>query len=205
MLNEVEFVKYILTHKIKLQSRSVFRLAFMIAKYLHEQGKENKDIRLELIKWARFQEISLCFDINSMIYAATKSKVPLKSDFEVWISDNDIETIKMMFDKPRTKLVALIILCLCKIEQTDEIYFNVNVLAQWLNKCSQHLHSRTLKELESFGYIERLKEDTEDVFRVFGNKKYYAQNKIKLLVDFDEKGEYLINSNNLDCLKALVE
>ena len=77
MLNEVEFVKYILTHKIKLQSRSVFRLAFMIAKYLHEQGKENKDIRLELIKWARFQEISLCFDINSMIYAATKSKVCL--------------------------------------------------------------------------------------------------------------------------------
>lgn len=172
----------------------------MLAKWYKQQGLSNVEIREKIFEWGKTYNIYIKYNVNSIIYQALEDKHRLRGDEAVVrISQSDIDEITRRFDSVPCRKTALGILCYAKVTADRDNEFNISALAlsNWLNLNSGHMSGRYLKELLDFEYIEKV--NNLSTFSWDKNVKSTSL-RLKLLVPIENKGEYILEENNVDKL-----
>lgn len=201
MFNEILFVEGIIDNG-NVGSDFLYRSVYMIAKYWNEKGYEFSDIREELFAWSNKFGYFLNFNVNAVIYAVKNDPHKLRGEFEIKISDKDLDRIFKVFDNRRTRIFALIMLCFGKLNK-GEFFCPLPALGYWAGIHKANLSNRTMKELSDFGYITKVLEEVD--YGWSGDKKYYKQNKYKLSVPISNHGDIIINTNDISKIEEIID
>lgn len=199
MINEVIEVQQYLEGK-KIVKKNLYRICYMLAKWYKEQGLSKLEIREEIFNWANSNQIYIKFNLNDMIQKAVDDKERLKDNFVIRINENDIYEINRRFDNPKTKYVALAILCYAKANANRDKEFELSsvALSSWLNMDSTFLKRKYIKELESFDYIQLVKKshNTYSWDKNNSNKSCVYT----LSVPIHNSGNFILEDNNIEGL-----
>lgn len=199
MINEILEVQEYLDGK-NINKKCLYRTCFMLAKWYKQQGLSNVEIREKIFEWGKKYNIYIKYNVNSIIYQALEDKHRLRGDEAiVRINQADIDEITRRFDSVPCRKTALGILCYAKVTADRDNEFNISALAlsNWLNLNSGHMSGRYLKELLDFEYIEKV--NNLSTFSWDKNVKSTSL-RLKLLVPIENKGEYILEENNVDKL-----
>lgn len=199
LINEILEVQEYLDGK-NINKKCLYRTCFMLAKWYKQQGLSNVEIREKIFEWGKKYNIYIKYNVNSIIYQALEDKHRLRGDEAiVRINQADIDEITRRFDSVPCRKTALGILCYAKVTADRDNEFNISALAlsNWLNLNSGHMSGRYLKELLDFEYIEKV--NNLSTFSWDKNVKSTSL-RLKLLVPIENKGEYILEENNVDKL-----
>lgn len=191
LFNEFEEVREYLDGK-KVTKYCLDEYVFKIARYLKEEGYTERNAKDFVSEWLnRFgYHFSNC---NLTIMNAYAKRGKMKRDFCVRINDEDIEKIKYAADYKRSRKLALFLLIYAKIHADHDGNFRIRLpmVGEWLGIDRSHLYTRHLKELISFGFVEKTDAD-----------KDYAKNStdgrfahLRITYELSNTGEYVIEHN----------
>ncbi len=199
MINEILEVQEYLDGK-NINKKCLYRICFMLAKRYKQQGLTNVEIREKIFEWGKKYNIYIEYNVNSIIYQALEDKHRLRGDEAiVRINQDDISEITRRFDSKPCRKTALGLLCYAKVVADRDNEFNISALAlsNWLSLNSGNMSSRYLKELIDFEYIEKI--NTGDTYSWDKHTKSNSL-RLKLLVPIDNKGEHILDKNNIEKL-----
>lgn len=199
MINEILEVQEYLDGN-NINKKCLYRTCFMLAKWYKQQGLSNVEIREKIFEWGKTYNIYIKYNVNSIIYQALEDKHRLRGDEAVVrISQSDIDEITRRFDSVPCRKTALGILCYAKVSADSDNEFNISALAlsNWLHLDSGHMSGRYLKELMDFEYIKKV--HNSSTFSWDKNIKSTSL-RLKLLVPFDNKGDYILANNDIEHL-----
>ena len=203
MINEVLLVENLL-NGIGIDENCMYQHCYLIAKYYLQQGYEPFAVRKKIFAWANAYKIYLDaekLNLNQVIYKAGEDKRRLREDIIIRVSGKDLKEITDRFDNPKTRKVALAILCYAKAAADRDNCFDLSVVSfcSWLNMDYSFMLKTYLRELQSFGYIRKMKTSERKTFSWNGNVKSKSAN-FKLLVNFNNSGEHILVNNDIDAL-----
>lgn len=203
MINEVLLVEDLLSGK-GVNERCMYQHCYLMSKYFLQQGLDPSKVREKIFSWATSQKIFLDvteINVNQIVYRAAHDKNRLRENTIVKISSHDLEEIKKRFDRPKTRKVALALLCYAKAAANSDNEFVLSVLAfsNWLHISCNSVRTSYLPEIIFFGYLEKVSTPNKKIYAWDSKAKSKAQ-KFKLLVDFKNVGEYQLIDNNIDVL-----
>ena len=156
MIDEIFEVKQYLQGK-NISKENIYRICYQMTRYYMEQGNNQEQIRSILQEWAKTNSISLKLDINDVISRAFyKEKDTILVSHVVKINKQDVACINQRFDKKRTKLTALAMLCFAKIHADENGIFRLPTvsLSAWTGLNRKSLTNKYIRELVDFGYME---------------------------------------------------
>lgn len=194
MINEVIEVKGYLDGK-NINKKNLYRICYMIAKWYKEQGFKSLEIRKKIFDWGKENNIYIKYNVNNIITSVFKDNERLKDYVNVKINKRDIDEINKRFDSRVTKLVALAMLCYAKAHANGNKEFSISsvALSAWINKSSNHLRSRYIKELIEFGYLSLV--STPRNTYAWNNAEKNSVYRIN--VDIHNSGDYVLVDNNI--------
>ncbi len=203
MINEVLLVEDLLNGK-GVNERCMYQHCYLMSKYFLQQGLEPPEVREKIFAWATSQKIFLDvkeINVNQIIYRASHDKIRLRENTAVMISSHDIEEIKKRFDRPKTRKIALAILCYAKASADSDNNFDLSIVSfsNWLQLNYNSVRTTYLPELMFFGYIRKLHSSGKKIYAWDGKVKTKSS-RFKLLVSFKNSGEYQLFDNNIDAL-----
>lgn len=155
MINQViEARDYLEGRNISIQN--LYRMCYLIAKLLLEEGNEPFDVRQKIFDWANTHHIHIDYSVNSIIEKASNDKTPLRGETAVWVSNQDVDEIMRRFDRRLVRCDALAMLCYSKVyaNKKGEFTLPYRSLSAWVGNGSSTLHRYALKELLTFEYLE---------------------------------------------------
>lgn len=185
-----------------INKKCLYQHCYLIAKYYLQQGLSPLETRKKIFDWACKQHLYLdatSLNVNRLIYKAQDDKRRLNEE-SVNISSQDIKEITDRFDTPKTRKLALALLCYAKAFADRDNIFSISIvsLSNWVNLGMTQMSTAYLKELQVFGFIEQ----------VYPNKKTYSwdstvKSKSDMFVlkfKFSQSGEYTLHDNDIDKL-----
>ena len=198
MINEKERAEELL-NGIPFKKEYFFSAYVILIKYFKYKGFDAFGIRKEIEKWEKKYNNVHYFDLNKIILNILSKHNVFRTECNVKINKNDIIEIKDRFDNKRVQKVALSILCYVKANACKEVYLSLPALAQFANVSYNTLRGNYFTELIDFRYIEKMQNkpkkwgwEDEDM-----EQADYKQLKIKLLVPFENHGEYVLHDNDI--------
>lgn len=199
LINEILEVQEYLDGK-NINKKCLYRTCFMLAKWYKQQGLSNVEIREKIFEWGKTYNIYIKYNVNSIIYQALEDKHRLRGDEAVVrISQSDIDEITRRFDSVPCRKTALGILCYAKVSADRDNEFNISALSlsNWLHFDSGNMSGRYLKELIDFEYIAKI--NNSSTYSWDKNVKSTSL-RLKLLVPIDNKGDYILENNDIEKL-----
>lgn len=171
----------------------------MLAKWFKEQGLTQLQIRENIFLWGKTHSMYIKYNVNDIIKKALDDKQRLKDNVAVKINESDIQEIKHRFDNPKTRLVALAILCYAKTYANRDKEFNVSSIAlgEWLRIDSSNIRRKYLKELIEFEYISVV-DSLKNTYKWDGNSQQSYTYKIN--VPILNSGNYTLEDNKISVL-----
>ena len=176
---------------------NMYRICFLMAKYLLSQGLSHKEVRDRIFTWGKSNSIYIKQNINDIIVKAQDDKSPLKSGVEVWISSQDVSEIVSRFDKKYVRCTALAMLCYSKVyaNKNGEFAMPERALTAWLGQVTRSVYQRAIRELVLFEYLEVV-DRSGHTYR--WNKKKMPDGTIyKLSVPVNSGRDYKLDGNNI--------
>lgn len=155
MINQViEARDYLGGKNISIQN--VYRMCYLIAKLLLDEGCEPFDVRQKIFDWANKHHIHIDYSVNSIIEKAKNDKTPLRAETNVWVGEFDAHEIVSRFDRRLVRCDALAMLCYSKAYSNKRGDFSLpyRSLAAWVGNGSLTSHWKVLRELVTFGYLD---------------------------------------------------
>ena len=205
MLNEIELVKSIISDGVS-DKEFVYRSLYMLAQYyLFEKHMTKEQSYQQILFWAgenNLLEFTDKYNLNSIVDRVFEKREKLRGDFEVHLNKKDITEIATRFSANRTRLIALVMLCLDKIYHGDKFECPAAEMAYWLKMQRTHITGRHIKELVDYNYITVENKVEYDVFgRPTGGHK---NNTYQLTCHTHNQGNIIVNSNNIQSLTNIV-
>ena len=191
MFNEFDEVQEYLAGR-KVTKYCLDEYIFKIARYLKEEGKSAHYAKDFVANWLNKFGYKFA-NYNLTIMNAYDKRGKMKRNFCVRINNEDIKRIKYAADYTRSRRLALFLLVYAKIHADHDGNFRIRLpmVAEWLGIDRSHLYSRHLKELLSFGFIEKTDKD-----------KDYAKNTadgrfahLRITYELSNTGDYVIERN----------
>lgn len=204
MINEILLVQNLLDG-IGINKACLFQHCYLLAKYYLQLGYEPVDVRRNIFAWANKYNLYLSstkININRIIFKAQEDKRRLREDVVVRVSQKDLDNIAERFDNPKTRRIALAMLCYAKVAADSANEFELSIISfcNWLGVDFSRMHRAYLKELQTFGYVERIsKTHVKKIYSWDRNVKSKAAN-FKLLVKFNNSGTHVLRNNDIDAL-----
>lgn len=205
MLNEIELVKTMIEDGVS-DKEFVYRSLCMLSQYyLFEENFSKEQTYQKVLLWAGNNDLLDFVDkynLNLIVDRVFDKKQRLRGEFEVHLNKKDITEIATRFSANRTRLVALIMLCLDKIYCGEQFECPAAEMAYWLKIQRTHITGRHIKELVDYNYITVKNEIEYDVFgRQTGGHK---NNIYQLTCHTHNQGTIIVNSNNIQTLMNIV-
>ena len=196
MINEVVEVMDYLSGK-NISKNNIYRMCYLIAKFLKATGLEPVKIRGRIFEWANENGLYIKQSVNDIIRRALTDSKKLKENVEIKISKADIEEIEMRFDKPKTKLVALAILCYAKAnaDKKGEFCLSSVALGAWLGIHSSNIRRNYLRELVEFGYISKVSTPKGAFNWSHSDEENYSKYRIEVSVR--NCGAFVLQNNDI--------
>ena len=182
----------------------MYQHCYLISKYYLQQGFEPFEVRQRIFAWAKQHKIFLDakqLNLNQIIYKANRDATRLRDDITIRISSEDLDEITARFDNMKTRKAALGILCYAKAAADQRNCFNLSLatFCNWIGIGYSYMLKKYLVELQSFGYLTKLVSGKKKTFSWDNNVKSKAST-FKLLVPFNNSGEYILVNNDIDAL-----
>lgn len=195
MINEVDLVKDLLSGT-GIDKKCLYRDCYLLAKWYKQNGCNHMEIRENIFKWAKDNNIYITYNLNNIIRKAMNDKSRLRDNVVVRISGKDVIEIGRRFDGRNVRMLALAMLCYAKANANRDGEFSISSVALgcWIGIANSNILSRYLPELEDFGYIKKL--DCAKAHSWDASDKY-KQLRLKLLVPFANDGAVILNGNNI--------
>ena len=196
MINEVLEVKDYLAG-INVSKYNIYRTVYLIAKYYLAEGVQQPDIRQKIFEWGKENGIYIKYNVNDMILKAMDDKFPLADPPNVRVSARDIDEIKLLFDGKHVRYVAMGLLCYAKVHANKRGEFSVSArpFANWLGIDRNYFQGKLSREIEVFGYAEIIK--VPQPKHKWGDGNNLVSTKYRLLVPFENEGEYEVIGNDV--------
>lgn len=178
----------------------LYRICYLLAKWYKEQGLSQLEIRESIFKWANNLNLYLKFNLNDMIHKALSDDSRLKDNVVIRINESDIYEISRRFDNPKTKFVALAVLCYAKsYANRDKCFFISSVsLGAWLTIHGSNLKRKYIKELIDFEYLSIV--DTPKNTYKWNSDEQSKNTKYKILVPIHNSGIFILEDNDIEKL-----
>ena len=198
MINEVELVKDLLAG-VGIDNKCLYRDCYLLAKWYKQKGCNHMEIRENIFKWAKDNDIYITYNLNNIIRKAMNDKSRLKDNIVVRINGKDIIEIGRRFDGRNVRLLALALLCYAKANDNrdGEFYISSVALGSWIGIANSNILSRYLPELEDFGYVKKLECSKS---HCWDSSEKYKQLRLILLVPFTNDGSVQLNGNDIKAL-----
>ncbi len=190
-------IKAILEGK-RINKHYTYRVCYLLARYFKSLDYNHFQIREEIFKWAKANNIYITDDLNSIIQRALKDRRKIVEDVNIRISNNDLEEIIKRFDRYNTRLTAFAILCFAKkyANKDGSFYISRIGLSNWIGIAHTHLSSKYIRELIDFNYIERIKANNPQLIKI--KNKFVSKSSVyKINVNFHNSGKYIFKDNNI--------
>ena len=199
MVNEVYEVKQYLNGE-NISKKNLFRICYMLAKWYHEQGLTQLEIRDKIFLWGKENNIYIKYNVNNDIISKIYRYNPPKlKSVEVKINAQDIENINRRFDNRKTKMVALAILCYAKVHSDKYNHFNISSmhLSFWLNMNRRGLRQRYIRELIDYEFITEFSYNKPKCFKTWDVAFEEQSTRYQLIVPSENTGEFILQGNNV--------
>lgn len=202
MLDEVYEVKEYLSNK-PVSERGRYRAAYLIARWYTQEGCDFKDTRAHVYEWAKSSGNYIKYNVNDIVTAARQCKDRLKDNPKLCISEADINRIVELFDNPKTRLLALAVLCYAKVYANSEGEFNVSVaaLSEWIGLPQSSVVKRYLPELEQLGYLKKLVVSQHQSYTWSRGKERktskYRTTRMRVTAPLHNAGEFKLEHNDI--------
>ena len=205
MLNEIELVKTIINEGVK-DKEFVYKSLCMLAQYyLFEQHLTKEQTYQQMLIWSgdnNVLDLADKYNLNSIVDRIYEKKESLRGNFEVHLNKKDIIEIATRFSSNRTRLVALVMLCLDKIYHGKQFECPAAEMAYWLKIQRTHITGRHIKELVEYNYVTVENKIEYDIFgRQTGGHK---NNLYQVTYHTHNQGTTIVNSNNIQHLMNIV-
>jgi hypothetical protein len=200
LLNEINEVKRLFSGDFN-RTEGLYRDCFLLSKYYKEQGMNAPQIRIALFKWAKESGVILDLDINGVITKAMDDKNKLTDKIEIYVSREEIKDILGTFDHPDVRLVAFCLLVFAKGRMSKNKMFDISLpgLSNWSGVSLSSMKKRILKELEIFGFMEKINADIKGNSLSYNktNKFYMKHNTYKLLFKVYDDKDFLVTDEDI--------
>lgn len=195
MIDEAVVVKNLLDGK-HIHKKCLFRNCYLLAKYYKQQGLSQIDIREAIFKWGKEHDVFITYNINNIIRKVMQDKQRLKDNIAIYVSEDDVAQITRRFDNKNVRKLALALLCYAKANADRDGEFSISSveLGAWIGIDNSNILSRHLPELVDFGYIQ--KENSRPSF-TWDKAEKYKHLTLKMLVPFNNRGEYALRENDI--------
>ncbi len=176
---------------------NLYRILILIAKYCREQHLTPLQSREAIFCWANRNHIHIPYDVNAIITKVQADPTSLR-EVAVAVGKGDLDEIRRRFDGPKTRLVALAVLCYAKASENCDFTLSSVALGAWLGIHGSNIRRKYLKELLDFGYIEKL--STPQNNYKWTSRDENKSCRYRLLVPLDPQPLYPLIGNNIQAL-----
>lgn len=199
MINQIMEAKDFIAGK-SISKQNVYKMCYVIAKYLMMQNMEPIAIRNYIFDWANKNGIFIKYSVNDIIMKAAEDGIDLRGDMSIWVSEEDVKEIASRFDEPSVRLTALALLCCSKAFANSKGEFSApqRALAQWLGVGRENLRTNILRRLVAFGYIQII--DHSDGMRKWNKVKPIDGSLYKILPPITDGQKYKLIGNDIKLL-----
>lgn len=176
-----------------IQKDNMYRTCLIIARYYKEEGLKHVDIRNTIFDWAGQYHIYIKHDLNAIITYVMSNPLPLKEK-TVKINQKDRDTISRITTNPKTRLVALALLCYAKAygNKNREFHISSVSLGAWIGMHRSQLKRRYIQELIDFEYLEELEKPKNNY--TWSNPQ---NTKYRIQASLHNSGEYELVQNDI--------
>lgn len=178
----------------KIPVRALDDCIYQIAKYTKDSGMNEIDTKKLILDW--MSRNNLYFnDINNNIDNAFKTKSKLKSDFKIFINEDDIERINFAADFKTGKKVALFLLIYAKIHanQNGEFKIRVSTMSEWIGIAKSNLYNRYISSLIRYGFISQVEQKSYSKY--LNQKRDEKRSYFKINHILKNEGKFFIEKN----------
>lgn len=199
MINEVLEAKDYIAGK-NLNKYNLYRTVYLMAKYHIMQGVPIPDIRQKIFDWGRENNIWIKYSVNDITIRAAEDKSPLLCPESVNVSSDDVARIVRLFDTPRVQCCALALLCYAKVYANKNGEFPLSSIpfSNWVGIDRSYFQRKVAKELDMFGYVKVI--NVPQKKPRWDKGEHLSTNRYKMLVPYDNVGEYKLNGNDIQGL-----
>lgn len=199
MINEVLEAKDYIAGK-NLNKYNLYRTVYLMAKYHIMQGVPIPDIRQKIFDWGRENNIWIKYSVNDITIRAAEDKSPLLCPESVNVSSDDVARIVRLFDTPRVQCCALALLCYAKVHANKNGEFPLSSIpfSNWVGIDRSYFQRKVAKELDMFGYVKVI--NVPQKKPRWDKGEHLSTNRYKMLVPYDNVGEYKLNGNDIQGL-----
>ena len=171
-----------------------------MAKYHIMQGVPIPDIRQKIFDWGRENNIWIKYSVNDITIRAAEDKSPLLCPESVNVSSDDVARIVRLFDTPRVQCCALALLCYAKVYANKNGEFPLSSIpfSNWVGIDRSYFQRKVAKELDMFGYVKVI--NVPQKKPRWDKGEHLSTNRYKMLVPYDNVGEYKLNGNDIQGL-----
>lgn len=199
MINEILEAKDYIAGK-NLNKYNLYRTVYLMAKYHIMQGVPIPDIRQKIFDWGRENNIWIKYSVNDITIRAAEDKSPLLCPESVNVSSDDVARIVRLFDTPRVQCCALALLCYAKVYANKNGEFPLSSIpfSNWVGIDRSYFQRKVAKELDMFGYVKVI--NVPQKKPRWDKGEHLSTNRYKMLVPYDNVGEYKLNGNDIQGL-----
>ena len=199
MINEVLEAKDYIAGK-NLNKYNLYRTVYLMAKYHIMQGVPIPDIRQKIFDWGRENNIWIKYSVNDITIRAAEDKSPLLCPESVNVSSDDVARIVRLFDTPRVQCCALALLCYAKVYANKNGEFPLSSIpfSNWVGIDRSYFQRKVAKELDMFGYVKVI--NVPQKKPRWDKGEHLSTNRYKMLVPYDNVGEYKLSGNDIQGL-----
>jgi hypothetical protein len=199
LINEVLEAKDYIAGK-NLNKYNLYRTVYLMAKYHIMQGVPIPDIRQKIFDWGRENNIWIKYSVNDITIRAAEDKSPLLCPESVNVSSDDVARIVRLFDTPRVQCCALALLCYAKVYANKNGEFPLSSIpfSNWVGIDRSYFQRKVAKELDMFGYVKVI--NVPQKKPRWDKGEHLSTNRYKMLVPYDNVGEYKLNGNDIQGL-----
>ena len=199
MINEILEAKDYIAGK-NINKNNLYRTIYLMAKYHIMQGVPIPDIRQKIFDWGRENNIWIKYSVNDITIRAAEDRKKLSSPESVNVSNEDVARIVKLFDTPRVQCCALALLCYAKVYANKNGEFPLSSIpfSNWVGIDRSYFQRKVVKELDMFGYVKVI--NVPQKKPRWDEGEHLATTRYKMLVPYDNVGEYKLNGNDIQLL-----
>lgn len=195
MIYEEDRVKEILSGE-NINPYDMRTICRLLTRYYYGIGiTDPKEIRKEIFSWANKYKLYIKLSVKHLVAEELNIYRPINGSDSVRVSQEEIESIKLLSKKKTVRKAMLGILCYAKIFAINNIIdINIKDFSNWIGYSSvSNFYNFALKEMLKINFIR----DEEDYIK--WKNGYITKCTRKLYVNFDvlnNEGSYVLYKNN---------
>lgn len=194
LINEKEQVDKIL-NGIDINPYQMRTMCRLLTRYYYQQGiTDQKEIRRLIFEWANKYKLYIKLSVKHLIAEELDIYRPI-NDKPVYISQQEIESIKILSKKRTVRMAMVGLLCYSKIFAIDNIIdINIKDFANWIGYSNvSNFYNYALKEMLKINFVR----DVEDYIK--WKNGYIIKCTRKLYINFgvdNNSGEYKLEDDD---------